>query len=418
MAFLPPPAFPISARPTRTVPAVRVTATAISVSRRRRTFEFVAATNPTPSSSSSPTSAPKTADVSSSTPEEPPSAVTPTPTASREEIIAGLLARNALRQATIVADSAAKREAWSASLAELAPPSPKPTPYTPPAPAYGAPVFDPSEVPTPVPTPISTSVSVGLLLSSVPIPANTLPIVIPPRPSPMSSLSKPSTADVSTKTETTPTAPTADSKGTVPVAPKPVAPKPVAPESVAPKPVAPTPVAPTPVAPKPIPPKPVPPTPQPRTPISTTPTASRDISTVADLYSPAVSTGSTEDVIEDNVEAVKRSFEVTEPKSEPESEQESQPESVVEDEEPGTKEGIDKRSIGEVLIDAIVKGVASPPEKEETAVDKSALIELVDTGKIKNLTVSKLRRLLTDNGLKTSGRKSELIARLTSFAKS
>ncbi|KAI0561293.1 hypothetical protein FGB62_87g045 [Gracilaria domingensis] len=77
-----------------------------------------------------------------------------------------------------------------------------------------------------------------------------------------------------------------------------------------------------------------------------------------------------------------------------------------------------ERSIGKVLLDAIVEGVPSKPKEEnDPAVDKSDLIFLVDSGKIKNLTVSKLRRLLSTNNLKTSGRKAELIARLTSFAK-
>ena len=75
------------------------------------------------------------------------------------------------------------------------------------------------------------------------------------------------------------------------------------------------------------------------------------------------------------------------------------------------------KSIGEAILDAIVDGVPSPQTEEVPQVDKSDLIELVDTGKIKNLTVTKLRRLLSANNLKTSGRKSELIARLTSFAK-
>lgn len=76
------------------------------------------------------------------------------------------------------------------------------------------------------------------------------------------------------------------------------------------------------------------------------------------------------------------------------------------------------RSIGETILDAIVEGVPSPQKEEASqVVDKSDLIELVDSGKVKNLTVTKLRRLLSANNLKTSGRKSELIARLTSYAK-
>ncbi len=41
----------------------------------------------------------------------------------------------------------------------------------------------------------------------------------------------------------------------------------------------------------------------------------------------------------------------------------------------------------------------------------------VDAGKLKDLTVTKLRRMLSECGLKTSGRKSELIARLTSYVR-
>lgn len=82
----------------------------------------------------------------------------------------------------------------------------------------------------------------------------------------------------------------------------------------------------------------------------------------------------------------------------------------------GVKAREDSKNIGEKLLDAIVEGVDTPGVDETPPVDKSELIELVNTGKIKNLTVTKLRRLLSGNGLKTSGRKSELIARLTSFA--
>eukprot|EP00178_Gracilaria_changii_P020918 TRINITY_DN614_c0_g1_i1.p1 TRINITY_DN614_c0_g1~~TRINITY_DN614_c0_g1_i1.p1 ORF type:complete len:386 (-),score=73.32 TRINITY_DN614_c0_g1_i1:2078-3235(-) len=80
----------------------------------------------------------------------------------------------------------------------------------------------------------------------------------------------------------------------------------------------------------------------------------------------------------------------------------------------GAKEG---RSIGKVLLDAIVEGVPSKEKEVAPPVDKTDLIFLVESGKIKSLTVSKLRRLLSANNLKTSGRKAELIARLTSFAK-
>lgn len=84
-------------------------------------------------------------------------------------------------------------------------------------------------------------------------------------------------------------------------------------------------------------------------------------------------------------------------------------------EAPESSSGVEERSIGEKLIDAIVEGVDAP-DVSTPDVDKSDLIELVQSGKVKNLTVTKLRRLLSANGLKTSGRKSELIARLTSFA--
>lgn len=46
------------------------------------------------------------------------------------------------------------------------------------------------------------------------------------------------------------------------------------------------------------------------------------------------------------------------------------------------------------------------------------LVQLVETGNVKSLTVTKLRRLLTAHDLKTNGRKAELIARLVSFVKS
>lgn len=104
-------------------------------------------------------------------------------------------------------------------------------------------------------------------------------------------------------------------------------------------------------------------------------------------------------------------------------------------------------TLGGALLDAIVEGVdtskplvstssASEPKDtkvveattntpipeskktvEKTKVVDAEITYLVDSGKVKNLTVTKLRRLLSASGLKTSGRKSELIARLTSFAK-
>lgn len=88
----------------------------------------------------------------------------------------------------------------------------------------------------------------------------------------------------------------------------------------------------------------------------------------------------------------------------------------------------DMKPLGQALLEVITEGVPSRPadeEKETPApaaapaeiIDKSQVIYLVDTGKVKNLTVMKLRRLLAAHNLKTSGRKSELIARLTSFAR-
>lgn len=77
-----------------------------------------------------------------------------------------------------------------------------------------------------------------------------------------------------------------------------------------------------------------------------------------------------------------------------------------------------KKSLGEALVDAIVEGVPKHEVEEDEPVDKSQIVYLVDTGKIKKLTVSKLKRLLSAHNLKISGKKSELIARLTSFAKS
>lgn len=92
-------------------------------------------------------------------------------------------------------------------------------------------------------------------------------------------------------------------------------------------------------------------------------------------------------------------------------------ESVADEPAAAKPEQEDAVSIGDVILDAIVDGVETTPV-EKAPVDKSDVIQLVDSGKVKNLTVTKLRRLLSSNGLKTSGRKSELIARLTSFAKS
>lgn len=84
--------------------------------------------------------------------------------------------------------------------------------------------------------------------------------------------------------------------------------------------------------------------------------------------------------------------------------------------EQAVKEGAEvEKSIAEKLLEAIVEGVETP-EPAAPEVDKTDVIELVDTGKIKKLTVTKLKRLLSASGLKTSGRKAELIARLTSYA--
>lgn len=99
-------------------------------------------------------------------------------------------------------------------------------------------------------------------------------------------------------------------------------------------------------------------------------------------------------------------------------------------EEEASAEG-EVKPLGQALLEVITEGVPNRPgdeEKEEPAptsasaapaeiIDKSQIIYLVDTGKVKNLTVMKLRRLLSAHNLKTSGRKSELIARLTSFAR-
>jgi SAP domain len=61
-----------------------------------------------------------------------------------------------------------------------------------------------------------------------------------------------------------------------------------------------------------------------------------------------------------------------------------------------------------------IVGVAVDAARREVPED---LVELVDTGSLKKLTVTKLRRLLSTYNLKTTGRKAELIARLTSFVK-
>lgn len=77
-----------------------------------------------------------------------------------------------------------------------------------------------------------------------------------------------------------------------------------------------------------------------------------------------------------------------------------------------------KKPLSRILLDAITEGVPCREDEEKEESDKSQIVELVDSGKVKNLTVSKLKRLLSAHNLKTSGRKSELIARLTSFARS
>lgn len=102
----------------------------------------------------------------------------------------------------------------------------------------------------------------------------------------------------------------------------------------------------------------------------------------------------------------------------------------------GDAEGPNLASIGEALIGAIVDGVPAPVGEESgdgasssnlgNASEKhvvvkkpdQGLIDLVATGRLKNLTVTKLKRLLSENGQKTIGKKAELIARLTSFVKS
>lgn len=95
---------------------------------------------------------------------------------------------------------------------------------------------------------------------------------------------------------------------------------------------------------------------------------------------------------------------------------------AVEDSLFGQKEDEgDKKPLGQALLEVITEGVPSVDKGEESVnedtSDKSQIISLVDTGKIKKLTVSKLKRLLSAHNLKTSGRKSELVARLTSFVK-
>lgn len=121
-----------------------------------------------------------------------------------------------------------------------------------------------------------------------------------------------------------------------------------------------------------------------------------------------------EDVVEDVIDVFDGDDEEAEKQNKaPETAPKSEPEATQ-----VAEEDKQDRSIGEVIIDAIVEGVDAPEgESGQPSTDKSDLIELVDSGKVKNLTVTKLRRLLTQNGLKTSGRKAELIARLTSFAK-
>jgi SAP domain len=72
----------------------------------------------------------------------------------------------------------------------------------------------------------------------------------------------------------------------------------------------------------------------------------------------------------------------------------------------------DKESASAAVENVI--GIAADAARPEVPQD---LVELVETGTLKKLTVTKLRRLLSTYGLKTVGRKTELINRLTSFVK-
>jgi len=83
------------------------------------------------------------------------------------------------------------------------------------------------------------------------------------------------------------------------------------------------------------------------------------------------------------------------------------------------------KKLGADLLDAIVDGVeveSTTSTSSSTPIDGKAIpdnvVAAVEGGKLKTLTVTKLRRMLSECGLKTSGRKSELIARLTSFVRS
>lgn len=87
-------------------------------------------------------------------------------------------------------------------------------------------------------------------------------------------------------------------------------------------------------------------------------------------------------------------------------------------------------AVGERMIGAVVNALKHSPTPSETnqtvLSNKSStrkkptedLVSLVETGKIKALTVTKLRRLLRSYDLKTTGKKSELVARLVSLVKS
>lgn len=66
---------------------------------------------------------------------------------------------------------------------------------------------------------------------------------------------------------------------------------------------------------------------------------------------------------------------------------------------------------------------SASPESSSVAASPAAespddLKSLIQSGSLKNMTVSKLRVLLAENRLKTSGRKAELVARLKAFARS
>lgn len=437
MAFIS-PALPTSTRPIRpkqTTPCASSDGI-ISVSRRRRIFEFLRETSAAPPPSSDGAThpgAPATSDDRNA-------AVSKDISAARAAAIAGATERFIAFQAAIAADSAQKREEWEAVLADLrTPPKPEPRISVVESLQVDPPLQAIAPIPAPVDKPVQFAPSVELP-PPVPPPAPGPPVKPPPTFSSYSPSYEVSATPIS-EPAAIKSAPVYMPKGT---SQPPLSPKPTSP-------------IPAPLAPN---------------TIDAASPNSESMRTVSDLYQPSSSTPAQESVetsqssssvepssadrdvlravVDATTEAIKKAanvFEnITDSKSDQRKEeevvgnifsditeelkkespeifdsQEDNTETVAQ--EPETSKTLDaKKTLGEKILDAIVEGVPTPKDgtspAEDVVMGKTEVLELVESGKIKNLTVTKLRRLLSSNSLKTSGRKSELIARLTSFAKS